>query len=126
QAIALLQSQMARATDDAGLWRLKGGPDAYAYFLRNYTTTDLTPDQIHQIGLKQVERIESTMDGLLRRVGRTEGSVKDRIAKLSLDMRYPNPASEESRALIMRDIEGILRDAEQRAALPVDVRAESP
>jgi uncharacterized protein (DUF885 family) len=126
QAIGVLESQTARATDDAGLWRLKGGPEAYTYFLRAYTTTNLTPEQIHQIGLKQVERIETTMDGLLRRLGRTQGSVKDRIAKLSIDMGYPNPASEESRALIMRDIEGILRDAEKRAALLFDVRPKSP
>jgi len=40
------------------LWRLKGGPEAYAYFLRRFTTTNLTAEQIHEIGLKEVARIE--------------------------------------------------------------------
>jgi uncharacterized protein (DUF885 family) len=126
KASAVLQEQLSRATDDAGLGRLKGGDDAYAYFLRRYTTTNLTADQIHEIGLQQVARIEQEMDGLLRRLGRTEGSVKDRIARLNLDLQYPNPASEQSRAQIMVDIEGIMRDAERRAALLFDIRPKSP
>jgi uncharacterized protein (DUF885 family) len=126
KAIAILREQLPNATDDAGLWRLKGGDDAYAYFLRRYTTTNLSADAIHQIGLEQVARIEQEMDALLRRLGRTEGSVKDRIAKLSLDLRYPNPTSDRSRAQIMADIDGIIRDAERRAALLFDIRPKSP
>src|SRR5204863_8411115 len=103
KAIAVLQEQLPRATDDAGLWRLKGGDQAYAYFLRRYTTTNLTADQIHEIGLQQVARLETQMDVLLRKLGRTAGSVKDRIEKLRLDLQYPNPTSDESRAQIMRD-----------------------
>lgn len=126
KTIALLESQVSRATDDAGLSQVKGVDEAYVYNLRRFTTTDLTPDQIHEIGLNQVARIETEMDGLLRKLGRTEGSVKDRIAKLSLDLEYPNPTSEDSRAQIMRDIDGIIRDAEKRAALLFDVRPKTP
>ena len=52
--------------------------------------------------------------------------MKDRIEKLKLDMQYPNPASEESRAQIMRDIDGILADALKRSALLFDLRPKSP
>lgn len=126
KAIALLETQSAKATDDAGLWRLKGGAGAYIYFLHRYTTTSLTAAEIHEVGLKHVEQIESRMDVLLRRLGRTAGSVKDRVEKLKLDLQYPNPTSEESRAQIMRDIDGILADAQKRAALLFDVRPKSP
>ena len=71
----------------SGFWRFKGGADAYAYFLRRYTTTNLTADQIHEIGLDEVARIEKQMDTILRSLGRTEGSVKDRIEKLKEDLR---------------------------------------
>ncbi len=124
--IALLQAQGARATDDAGLWRFKGGADVYTDALARYTTTKLTPNEIHELGLAQVRRIETEMDGLLRRLGRIDGSVKDRIEKLKLDLQYPNPRSDESRAQIMRDIDGIIRDAERRAALLFDLRPKSP
>lgn len=126
KAIALLQAQSAKANDDAGLWRLKGGAEAYAYFLHRFTTTNLTAAEIHQIGLDQVRSIEAQMESLLRKLGRTDGSVKNRIEKLKLDMQYPNPASEESRAQIMRDIDGILADALQRSALLFDLRPQSP
>jgi uncharacterized protein (DUF885 family) len=126
KAIALLEAQSAKATDNAGIWRLKGGSEAYAYSLHRFTTTNLTAAEIHEIGLKHVETIETQMDVLLRRLGRTEGSVKDRAEKLKLDMRYPNPASEESRAQIMRDIDGILADALKRSALLFDLRPKSP
>jgi uncharacterized protein (DUF885 family) len=126
KAIALLDAQSAKATDDAGIWRLKGGAAAYAYFRHRFTTTNLTAAEIHEIGLKRVEQIESQMDVLLRRLGRTEGSVKDRAEKLKVDMRYPNPTSEESRAQIMIDINGILADALKRSALLFDLRPKSP
>jgi uncharacterized protein (DUF885 family) len=126
KAIALLESQVAQATDAAGLWRLRRGAEAYAYDLRRFTTTTLTPEQIHEIGLKQVDRIEAEMDKVLRQLGRTEGSVKDRIAKLEHDLQYPDPASEASRERIMQDINGILRDAEKRAELLFDKRPRAP
>jgi len=126
RAIAVLQAQTDRTTDDAGLWRLRGGPEAYAYFLEYFTTTKLTPNEIHEIGLMQVNRIEMEMDRLFRQIGRTDGSVKDRIERLRIDLQYPNPRSEESREQIMRDIDGIIRDAERRAALLFDRRPVSP
>jgi uncharacterized protein (DUF885 family) len=123
KAIAALETQLPRSTDDAGLWRLKGGADAYAYFLRRYTTTNLTPDQIHEIGLREVDRLEKEMDAIFRRLGRTEGSVNERAEKLKQDLAYPK--TEESRATIMADADGILRDAEKRAAALFDKTPKS-
>ena len=126
RATAQLQSQLPRSNDNAGLWRLKGGPEAYAYFLERYTTTKLKPEEIHQIGQKQVAALEAEMDSLFRQLSRTSGSVKERIEKLQADLAYPNPTSEASREQIMRDIDGILRDAEKRAALLFDLRPKAP
>src|SRR5262249_44143957 len=79
-----------------------------------FTTTTLTADQIHEIGLKQVAALETQMDDVFRRIGRTQGSVKERIAQLKKDQAYP--LTEEGRAQIMADADAILRDAEKRAA----------
>jgi len=126
EAIALLESQSPQATDDAGLWRFKNGSEVYAYNLQRYTTTNLTADQIHELGLKQVQTLETQMDGLLRKLGRTEGSVNARIAKLRKDMSYPNPTSEASRTQIMEDIRGILADAQNRSAQLFDKQPKAP
>ena len=114
-AITLLVSQVSRATADAGLSRLPKGAEAYRYFLRFYTTTGMTPEQVHEIGLRQVETIDAQMDEVLRRLGFTEGSLKERTERLRSQRAYANPTSEESRAAIMRDIEAILRDAQERS-----------
>ena len=124
RAIAELRSQLPRSNDDAGLWRLKGGADAYAYFLNRYTTTHLTPDQIHDIGLREVARIEKEMDTILRKLGRTQGSVKDRVEKLKADLGYPQ--TEQGRDMIMADVRQILRDAQRRSDSLFDKVPRSP
>jgi uncharacterized protein (DUF885 family) len=124
RGLALLQPLAGKATDDAGLWRFKGGADAYAFTLRRYTTTNLTPDQIHDIGLKRVAEIEKQMDDVLRQMGRTAGSVKERMAQLKKEQAYP--LTEDGRAQIIADANAILRDAEKRAALQFDKTPKAP
>ncbi len=113
EALAVLRSQLPLATDDAGLWRFEQGADVYAYQLKRYTTTDLTADEIHQIGLHEVSRLETEMDGLLRQIGLSTGSINDRA--LALRNRLGYPLTDEGRERIMSDINGILRNAEARA-----------
>lgn len=115
RAIAVLEEQSRGATEDAGLWRLKNGPAAYDYQVRRHTTTTLSAKAIHELGLRRVAEIDAQKDALLRKLGRTDGSVTERIAQLKRDLSYADPAAAESRAKIMQDIDAILRDAERRA-----------
>jgi uncharacterized protein (DUF885 family) len=124
RGIALLQPLVSKANDDAGLWRFKGGDEAYAYALRRYTTTNLTADQIHEVGLKQVAALEKQMDDVFRQIGRTQGSVKERIAQLKKEQAYP--LTEEGRAQIMADANAMIHDAEKRAALQFNRTPKAP
>lgn len=126
RAIALLEGILANTTDDAGLWRFPGGEDAYAYALGRFTTTKLTAEEIHQIGLQQVARIEGEMDTIFRRLGRTEGTVADRAKKMRADLSYPDPESDSSRTAIMRDIDGMIADALKRSPALFDLMPKSP
>ncbi|MFC4309917.1 DUF885 domain-containing protein [Steroidobacter flavus] len=126
RAIALLESLLPKTTNDAGLWRFEGGDQAYAYALGRFTTTKLTAEEIHQIGLQQVARIEGEMDAIFRKLGRTEGSVAARSAKLREDLAYPDPTSDSSRAAIMRDIDGMIADALKRSPTLFDLQPKSP
>jgi uncharacterized protein (DUF885 family) len=110
-AIALLEAALPASNDDAGLWRYKEGAAVYANALRRFTTTNYSADQIHKIGLEQVARIENQMDVILKRIGRTQGTVRERMNKLEIDLRYPDPTSDASRAQIMKDIDVLIRDA---------------
>lgn len=124
KAIALLEAQLKAATDDAGLWRYKDGAAIYAYKLKQYTTTNMTATEIHELGLREVHRIEGEMDAILRKLGRTVGTVKERMQKLAVDLSYPN--TDEGRTRIMADIDGMIRDADKRSGALFDLRPTAP
>ena len=119
----MLKEQLPRTTNDAGLWRLPKGDKAYAIVLRQMTSTDYTPEQIHNIGLKEVARIEKEMDGLLISIGYTEGSIKDRITKLEKDQQ---PKETDPRPQLLARYDEILRDAEARAKDLFDITPKAP
>jgi uncharacterized protein (DUF885 family) len=123
RARTLLQDQLALAKADAGLWRYPGGEEAYANALRRSTTTDLTAYQIHDIGLKEVARIEKEMEVLLQQLGFREGTIKDRMLKLEDDSQPP--AEPDPRPGLLVEYDRILRDAETRASLIFDLRPKA-
>jgi uncharacterized protein (DUF885 family) len=123
KAIAVLEAQLPAATDDAGLWRFPDGAAAYAARLRQFTSTGLGAQEVHDIGLREVARLESEMDRILRSLGRTDGSVKDRMARLKKDLAYPD--DQEGRDRLMADIETMIRDAERRSDALFDLRPKA-
>ncbi len=66
--IAAFQELEARATDDDGVWKLPNGEAFYTYALRSFTTTEMTPEQVHAVGLAEVRRIEAEMRGKLEKI----------------------------------------------------------
>ncbi|MBS0630623.1 MAG: DUF885 domain-containing protein [Verrucomicrobia bacterium] len=124
RAQALLQEQLPHTTSEAGLWRLPGGDKAYAYALRKYTTTTLTPDEIHALGRKEVARIEAKMDSLLKQLGYANGTIKERMLQLGLSLQPP--ASPDPRAALLKRFDDILADALKRSESVFDVRPKAP
>ena len=74
--IAEMERQQAIAVDGDGIWRLKDGAAYYAERLNAYTTTDLSADEIHQIGLENVDRIHGQMRKIMADVG-FDGDLQD-------------------------------------------------
>jgi len=71
----MVRQQTMAPTDD-GIWRLSDGAEYYAALLKSYTTTDLSADEIHNIGLREVARIHDEMRGIMAKVGFT-GSLQE-------------------------------------------------
>ncbi|MFC2953000.1 DUF885 domain-containing protein [Marinicaulis aureus] len=90
--IALYEEMLPGASHDAGIWRIPDGDKIYANALKSNTTTDMTADEIHNVGLSEVARIEQEMDAILVAEGYTEGSVTDRVKALMAapEQNYPN------------------------------------
>ena len=79
---ALLTELRGRATSRAGINRLPRGDEFYAYTLRNYTSTAMSAQEIHRLGLAEVERLTAEADPLLRAQGIGNGPIGQRIAAL--------------------------------------------
>ena len=75
-----------------GVWRVPRGDEVYAAALAEATTTNYTPDEVHQIGLQQVAEISAELDKILRSAGLTSGTVGERLTQLNSrpDQLYPN------------------------------------
>lgn len=115
RAAAFLRGERARAGDEAGVSRLPRGGEFYAAALRLETTTDLTPSQIHRIGLDRVEALNGQLDIALRRVGLTEGPVGQRLAAMTADPRYAYEDSDAGRAQLMADVQARIARVMERA-----------
>ena len=125
RAIEFLQSQQPKATSAAGLSRLPGGEEAYAYFLKKYTTTDLTAAQVHEIGLKEVARLEQEMDVIFKQLGLSEGSINQRFRQLVARSQFPG-TEDEQRTRMLATYEQTIRDAEKRCETLFDIRPKAP
>lgn len=85
--IAEMERQQAMASDGDGIWRFEDGSAYYAERLQNYTTTDLSADEIHQIGLDNVARIHGLMRKIMSDVG-FEGSLQEFFVHLRTGDQY--------------------------------------
>ncbi|MGC5798102.1 DUF885 domain-containing protein [Sphingomonas sp. NFX23] len=81
--IALLRSLRPSARSAAGIWAILNGDAIYAAALAQATTTSLSPDEVHRMGLQQVADLTAQLDPILRGQGLTQGSVGARLDQLN-------------------------------------------
>lgn len=103
-----LQTQRAAAANDAGIWARPRGDEYYRWALKASTTTTMSPDEIHELGRSELERLHARMDAILRQVGYAQGSVGGRMQALAQDARYQFPEGDKGRAEIMAFIQNRL------------------
>lgn len=115
--IAWVESELSQADESAtGVWKLPDGPAFYAERLAASTTTDLTADEIHEIGLNEVNRIQSEMEAIKDQVG-FEGTLREFFSFLRDDPQFFFPTTDEGRAAYLqtsRDYLGAITEAVPR------------
>ena len=123
RAVDGLATDNGKATNDAGLWRLPHGAEAYAFYLHRFTTTSLTAEQIHQKGLDEVKRIEGEMAGLFQKLGYKDGTIIARFEKLQNDNSYPDTPDVRDR--VLADYAAMLKLNNQRSLEAFDRRPKA-
>jgi uncharacterized protein (DUF885 family) len=102
--IDFLTRHRPQAVHDAGIGARRGGEAYYDLCLRFQTSTGLSPQEAHQVGLDQVAQIQALADPLLRARGYTDGSVGARLTAFGQDPRYLYPNTDEGRAQLLTDL----------------------
>ena len=107
--IAELTAEREQAKSAPGMWAQPGGDAYYAWALKASTTTTMTPEEVHQMGLEELRALQARMDPILRSLGYTKGSVGERMQALGKDPRYKFSPGDKGRAEIMAFIEERIR-----------------
>src|SRR6266436_7304135 len=111
ELIAYFQELLPKTTTDDGVWKLPDGDAFYAYALRSNTTTDMPPNEVHELGLREVTRIEGEMRALLDAnsfAGQPIGAAMD---KLSKDPRFLYPNDDKGRADAIAEYKRLIDNA---------------
>lgn len=111
---ALLEELQADATSEAGVWRLPDGDAYYAWQLRQHTTTQLSADEIHRLGLSETARIQAEIRAILAAEGLPHEPVGEALETLHADPRFLYRDDDAGRAAILADYQRIVDDAVTR------------
>lgn len=123
--IAYYETLLPKTTPDAGAWKHPEGAAFYAWALRGFTTTDYTPDQVHELGLAQVEKISAEMRTILDAQGHTGGTVGEWMARLNADPKFLYPDTPEAKQNIVADFQAIIDEIDKGSSAAFDVRPSS-
>ncbi|MBX9767126.1 MAG: DUF885 domain-containing protein [Bdellovibrionales bacterium] len=117
ESFTALSNELARLSKKAkttnGAWALPQGEEYYRYQVGRATTTKLSPEQIHQIGLNEVKRIHSEMSDVMKAV-QFEGNRKDFFHRIKKDPAFTYPNSAEGRAQIVKDTENLIKEVQEK------------
>jgi uncharacterized protein (DUF885 family) len=116
--IAAMEQLKPTTRPGDGAWRLPNGEAIYAEALRQATTTNFSPAEVHQMGLTQVAEISGELDKILRSQGSTQGSVGQRLDALNKTPSQPYADSDAGRAELLAYLNGLVKDMYTR--LPRD------
>jgi len=102
--MALLRALRTRAVHDAGVGRLPKGEAYYRISLKNWTTSDVSPEETHRLGLEQVALLNARLDEAFRAQGLSKGAPWERLRALFADPRFLYPNTDAGKAKLIADL----------------------
>jgi uncharacterized protein (DUF885 family) len=113
QLIAHLRAAQKTATDEAGIWKLPNGAAYYRIALESYTTLPVGPQELHELGLKEVARIHEEMRAIMQKAG-FRGTLQEFFEHVRNDPRLYYPDTQEGRAQYLADAKRLLEEVRGR------------
>ena len=113
ELITFIESQKVRATTEDGAWKFPRGDKFYAIALNRATTTEMTAEEIHQLGLDEVERIHTEMEAIKEQVD-FEESLQDFFEFMRNDEQFYYEDSDAGRAAYMKEAKRIIDNMRAR------------
>ena len=111
--IASMQALRKKADNKAGVWKFPDGKAYYAAALKDTTTTDLSAEEIHDMGLAEVARIHDEMRAIMRAV-KFEGNLQEFFEFMREDDRFYYPDSDEGRNQYLDDAVALVQEIKGR------------
>jgi uncharacterized protein (DUF885 family) len=122
QLIDYFKTLQPKVQGNFGAWHLPDGDAYYAWCVRMHTTTDMTPEQVHTLGLAEVARISGEMDAILKDKGLAEGTVGARVQQLAHQPEQTFPSTPEGKAAMLKQYQAILDEVNKGLDGAFDVR----
>lgn len=110
--LALVEAWLSEATDEAGVWRLPDGDAYYDYMLKKSTTSQMTADEVHQLGLSKVEEVQAEIRAILEKQGYEVTVVGDALRRLAQEPRFRFENTEEAKQQVILAYNEIIKEME--------------
>ncbi|WP_057831796.1 DUF885 domain-containing protein [Colwellia sp. TT2012] len=107
---------LAKSRDESGIWAQPKGSEYYQDAIKQLGDSELTPSEIHQVGLDEVARISVAMDKILQEQGYKQGSVGERMVALNEEPRFLYEDSKAGREELLSDINGYITEMTEKMA----------
>jgi len=111
-----------KAQTNNGAWSLPDGHNYYAWCVRMHTTTTMTPQEVHDLGLAEVARVSGEMDAILKGQGLASGSVGARVQQLANNAAQQFPNTPEGKKAMLARYQEILDDINKGLGNAFDIR----
>ena len=111
--ISFIKKQKERANSDHGAWKFPDGKAFYNNALKRTTTTDLTANEIHEIGLSEVARIHKEMNIIRNKVG-FKGTLQDFFQFMKTDKQFYYKADKQGKAAYLKKAVNLIDSMETR------------
>lgn len=123
--IAYFEGLLAKVVSNDGVWRLPEGDAYYAYMVRQHTSTAMTPEEIHQVGVQEVARIRQEIEAILSQQGALGTSLQERVHSLATRPEQLYSNDEAGKKQMLADYQHIIDEINAGLAPMFNLRPSS-